>query len=75
MRSHGSRRGGGGRDKRRQENGRAASGATQVAGTAALSILCGHWRYAPIHAVRGDTLNPPLLGMTHVVSEDVCAGR
>ena len=42
-----------------------------MVGTAALSILCGHWRYAHINAVRGDTLNPPLLGMTHVVSEDV----
>jgi len=40
-------------------------------GTAALSILCGHWRYAHLNSVRGDTLNPPLLGITHVVSEDV----
>ena len=52
-------------------HGYRGSGATNVVGTAALSILCGHWRYAHINAVRGDTLNPPLLGMTHVVSEDV----
>ncbi len=42
-----------------------------VLGTATLSILCGHWRYAHINAVRGDTLNPPLLGMSGTVSEDV----
>lgn len=51
--------------------GNRGSGATNVVGTAALSILCGHWRYAHINAVRGDTLNPPLLGMSRVVSEDV----
>jgi hypothetical protein len=42
-----------------------------VLGTASLSILCGHWRSAHINSVRGDTLNPPLLGMTRAVSEDV----
>ena len=42
-----------------------------VLGTVALSILCGHWRYAHINAVRGDTLNPALLGMSSTVSEDV----
>ena len=52
-------------------HGNRGSGACNVVGTAALSILCGHWRYAHINAVRGDALNPPLLGMTHVVSEDV----
>src|SRR5512134_783099 len=36
-------------------------------GTAVLSILAGHWRYAHITALRGDTVNPPLLGMTRVV--------
>jgi hypothetical protein len=51
--------------------GNRGSGACNVVGTAALSILCGHWRYAHINALRGDTLNPPLLGMTRVVSEDV----
>ena len=41
-----------------------------VLGTAVLSILAGHWRYAHITALRGDTVDPPLLGMTRVVSED-----
>jgi len=35
-----------------------------------LSILAGHWRYAHITAVRGDGVNPGLLGMERVVSED-----
>ena len=39
-------------------------------GTAVLAILAGHQRYAHISALRGDTLNAPLLGMTKVVSED-----
>src|SRR5512134_1023700 len=39
-------------------------------GTAVLSILAGHWRYAHITALRGETVNPPLLGMTRGVSED-----
>ena len=41
-----------------------------VLGTAVLSILAGHWRYAHITELRGDTVDPPLLGMTRVVSED-----
>ena len=41
-----------------------------VLGTAVLSILSGHQRYAHISALRGDTINPPLLGMNEVVSED-----
>jgi hypothetical protein len=41
-----------------------------VLGTAVLSILCGHRRYAHISALRGDTINAPLLGMEKVVSED-----
>jgi hypothetical protein len=40
-------------------------------GTALLSILCGHWRYAHINSVRGDTINAGLLGMGRIVSEDV----
>ena len=52
-------------------HGNRGSAVVDVLGTAALSILCGHWRYAHINAVRGDTLNPPLLGMTRAVSEDV----
>ena len=34
-----------------------------VLGTMVLSILAGHWRYAHITAVRGDGVNPGLLGM------------
>ena len=41
-----------------------------VLGTAVLAILSGHQRYAHISALRGDTVNPPLLGMSKVVSED-----
>jgi hypothetical protein len=41
-----------------------------VLGTAMLSILSGHRRYAHISALRGDHLNAPLLGMEEVVSED-----
>jgi len=41
-----------------------------VLGTAVLSILCGQQRYAHISALRGDSINAPLLGMEKVVSED-----
>lgn len=41
-----------------------------VLGTALLSILAGHHRYAHITSVRSDNVNPDLLGMTKVVSED-----
>jgi hypothetical protein len=51
--------------------GNRGSAVVDVLGTAALSVLCGHWRYAHINSVRGDTLNPPLLGMSGTVSEDV----
>lgn len=51
--------------------GNRGSRVVDVLGTAALSVLCGHWRYAHINAVRGDTLNPGLLGMKRTVSEDV----
>src|SRR6195952_5351749 len=54
--------------------GNRGSKVVDVLGTAALSILCGHWRYAHINAVRGDRLNPPLLGMSGTVSEDVVRG-
>jgi hypothetical protein len=54
--------------------GNRGSKVVDVLGTAALSILCGHWRYAHINAVRGDRLNPPLLGMGGTVSEDVVRG-
>jgi hypothetical protein len=39
-------------------------------GTALLSVLAGHWRYAHINALRGDGINPGLLGMRGTVSED-----
>jgi hypothetical protein len=39
-------------------------------GTLLLSILSGHWRYAHITALWTDRVNPPLLGMTRVLSED-----
>ena len=51
--------------------GNRGSRVVDVLGTATLSVLCGHWRYAHINAVRGDTLNPGLLGMSTTVSEDV----
>ena len=35
-----------------------------------LSVLAGHRRYAHITALRGDLVNPPLLGMCRVLSED-----
>jgi hypothetical protein len=41
-----------------------------VLGTAVLSILSGHQRYAHISGLRGDGINPGLLGMSQVVSED-----
>jgi hypothetical protein len=41
-----------------------------VVGTALLGILAGHWRYAHLTALRGDSVSPALLGMSRVVSED-----
>ena len=41
-----------------------------ILGTLMLSILAGQWRYAHITALRGDGVNPSLLGMTKVASED-----
>ena len=41
-----------------------------VLGTILLSVLAGHWRYSHISALRGDGVNPELLGMTKVASED-----
>jgi hypothetical protein len=41
-----------------------------VIGTIFLSVLAGHNRYAHMTTVRCDPVNPPLLGMTHTVSED-----
>jgi hypothetical protein len=39
-------------------------------GTLLLSTLAGHYRYADVTALRCDTVNPPLLGMDKLVSED-----
>ena len=41
-----------------------------VLGTLLLSVLAGHTRYAHITALRGDGVNPDLLGMKKIVSED-----
>src|SRR5882762_851921 len=41
-----------------------------VLGTILLAVLAGQWRYAHITAIRGDGVNPELLGMTKVTSED-----
>ena len=41
-----------------------------VLGTVLLSVLAGHRRYAHISAIRTDGVNPALLGMSKVVSED-----
>ena len=41
-----------------------------VLGTLLLSVLAGHKRYAHITAIRGDGVNPELLGMSKVASED-----
>ncbi|MBF0516264.1 MAG: hypothetical protein HQK97_03960 [Nitrospirae bacterium] len=43
---------------------------SDVLGTLLLSVLAGQRRYAHITAIRGDGINPELLGMTKVVSED-----
>ena len=51
--------------------GNRGSGAKNVMGTVLLSVLCGHWRYAHINGIRGDGVNPGLLGMRGTVSEDV----
>ena len=47
-----------------------APGNRDVFGTAMLSILSGHKRYAHIAALRGDGVLPELLGMKKIVSED-----
>ena len=53
-----------------QYQGNQGSGAHNVFGTLLLSVLRGHSRYAHINSVRGDGVNPSLLGMDKVVSED-----
>ena len=39
-------------------------------GTVMLSVLSGHRRYAHVTTLRCDPVNPPLLGMRKIVSED-----
>ena len=46
------------------------SSVRDIVGTWLLSILAGHWRYAHVSAIRCDGVNPALLGMERVVSED-----
>lgn len=41
-----------------------------VLGTQVLSMICGHYRFAHITALRGDTVTPQVLGMKQVASED-----
>ena len=50
--------------------GNRGSGADNSIGPVLPSALAGHWRYAHINALRGDGINPGLLGMKGVVSED-----
>src|SRR5215469_10564023 len=47
-----------------------ASSNRDLLGTLLLSVLAGHKRYAHVTALRCDAVNPPLLGMSKVVSED-----
>lgn len=47
-----------------------ASSVRDILGTVFLSILSGHTRYAHITTLRSDRVNPPMLGMKKVVSED-----
>lgn len=42
----------------------------EVLGTVLMSILAGHNRYAHITSIRFDSVNPELLGMEKVISED-----
>ena len=50
--------------------GNRGSGAHNIMDTVMLSVLAGLWRYAQINAIRGDRINPGLLGMSGVASED-----
>lgn len=47
-----------------------APGKAEVLGTWMLSILSGHRRYAHVTSIRCDGVNPVLLGMDKVISED-----
>jgi hypothetical protein len=45
-----------------------------VLGTWLLSVLAGHKRYSHVTAIRCDGVNPGLLGMSKVISEDAMRG-
>ena len=47
-----------------------ASSKADIFGSAILSILQGHSRYAHVNTIRFDSVSPPLLGMTKTVSDD-----
>ncbi|MEO6562955.1 MAG: transposase [Nitrosospira sp.] len=47
-----------------------APGKADVLGTWMLSVLAGHKRYSHVTAIRCDGVNPGLLGMNKVISED-----
>ncbi|MGH7238723.1 MAG: hypothetical protein ACREHG_01525 [Candidatus Saccharimonadales bacterium] len=47
-----------------------ASKTVDILGTLLLAVLSGQKRYAHITAIRHDAVNPALLGMTKVLSED-----
>ena len=47
-----------------------ASSKRDILGTALLSVLAGHTRYAHTNIIRNDGVNPELLGMSGTVSED-----
>jgi Transposase DDE domain group 1 len=51
-------------------NGPNSSGTNNILGTFFLAALSGQRRYAHITTIRNDEVNPPLLGMTKIVSED-----
>jgi hypothetical protein len=47
-----------------------ASKKVDILGTLFLSVLAGQTHYAHITGIRNDTVNPPLLGMSKILSED-----
>lgn len=51
-----------------------APGKADVLGTWMLSVLAGHKRYSHVTAIRCDGVNPGLMGMNRVISEDAMRG-
>ena len=47
-----------------------ASKKRDILGSIMMSVLSGHTRYSHISTIRNDGVNPPMLGMQKVVSED-----